>query len=471
MVIVFSIIVVLGILGVVLVGSNVLTSSIALICFSSAITAVCLIGLVLVFILNAERRIFPKILLPNEMEFSEDEQTFLHTLLNLTVPEEVQETEIPTLSVGTPERVFITGTFYRDNPSYRDKITERVENLQVSFIHFAKTFTNAIMHCGRESGNLIQGIVREINDLFIPSFRSRDQETSLCYCLQMWSELLMRHSFIDFIVLILEKPEINNFLLKKFIDVAESWNANHGNTTYLSAALQTFNLWLYGLYVGEPCIEMLEGYNPQLLTAEDRAYLEEGNFIQLIFSRAEPELRTRFADFLDTSVRALAARKCHTIQNGMNSDEYVQNDPSLRALIDNLNLRMTFCLNLPLCSSWKFRFALARNLKGIYDLNQFIMENYYSLIANPFLLIELLHSHSKYQSFIQGLLTKAMPIGSWKSLLEPMIAGLFAVGIANERELHVMANHLGLSFRDLISVISSNRFLEVLFPHLFAELS
>ncbi len=345
MVIVFSII-------VVLVGSNVLTSSIALICFSSTITVVCLIALVLVFILNAERRIFPKIVLPNEMEFSEDEQIFLYTLLHLTVPEEVQETEIQTLSsVGTLERVFITGTFYRDNPSYRDNIAERVENLQVSFIHFAKTFTNAIMHCGRESGNLIQGIVREINDLFIPSFRSRDQETSLCYCLQMWSELLMRYSFIDFIVLILEKPEINNFLLKKFIDVAESWNANHRNTTYLSAALQTFHFWLYGLYVGEPCIEMLEGYNPQFLTAEDRAYLKEGNFIQLIFSRAEPELRTRFADFLDTSVHALATRKCHTIQNGMNSDEYVQNDPSLRALIDNLNMRMTFCLNLPLCSS------------------------------------------------------------------------------------------------------------------------
>lgn len=410
MVVVFSIIVVLTILGIVLVGSNVLTSSIALICFSSAITAVCLIGLVLVFILNAEQRIFPKIALPNEMEFSDDEQTFLQTLLNLTVPEEVQETEIQTLSVGTPERVFITGTLYRNNPSYRDNISERVENLHVSFMNFAMTFTNAIMHCGRESGNLIKGIVREINDLFIPSLRSRNQETSLCYCLQMWSELLKQHSFVDFIVLILEKPEINNFLLKKFIDVAESWNTNHGNTTYISRALQTFNLWLYGLYVGEPCIEILEGYNSQLLTSQDRAYLEEGNFIQLIFSRAEPELRVRFADFLNTSVHALAARKCHTIQNSMNSDEYTQNDPSLRELIDNLNLRMTFCLNLPICSSWKFRFALARNLKGIYDLNQFIMENYYSLLANPFLLIELLHSHSKYQSFIQGLLTKAMPM-------------------------------------------------------------
>ncbi|AFS22736.1 putative exported protein [Chlamydia psittaci VS225] len=469
MVVVFSIIVVLTILGIVLVGSNVLTSSIALICFSSAITAVCLIGLVLVFILNAEQRIFPKIALPSEMEFSDDEQTFLQTLLNLTVPEEVQETEIQTLSVGTPERVFITGTLYRNNPSYRDNISERVENLHVSFMNFAMTFTNAIMHCGRESGNLIKGIVREINDLFIPSLRSRNQETSLCYCLQMWSELLKQHSFVDFIVLILEKPEINNFLLKKFIDVAESWNTNHGNTTYISRALQTFNLWLYGLYVGEPCIEILEGYNSQLLTSQDRAYLEEGNFIQLIFSRAEPELRVRFADFLNTSVHALAARKCHTIQNSMNSDEYTQNDPSLRELIDNLNLRMTFCLNLPICSSWKFRFALARNLKGIYDLNQFIMENYYSLLANPFLLIELLHSHSKYQSFIQGLLTKAMPIGYWKSLIEPIIAGLFSVGIANERELSVMANHLGLSFNDLISVISSNRFLEVLFPHLFTE--
>lgn len=469
MVVVFSIIVVLTILGIVLVGSNVLTSSIALICFSSAITAVCLIGLVLVFILNAELRIFPKIALPNEMEFSDDEQTFLQTLLNLTVPEEVQETEIQTLSVGTPERVFITGTLYRNNPSYRDNISERVENLHVSFMNFAMTFTNAIMHCGRESGNLIKGIVREINDLFIPSLGSRNQETSLCYCLQMWSELLKQHSFVDFIVLILEKPEINNFLLKKFIDVAESWNTNHGNTTYISRALQTFNLWLYGLYVGEHCIEILEGYNSQLLTSQDRAYLEEGNFIQLIFSRAEPELRVRFADFLNTSVHALAARKCHTIQNSMNSDEYTQNDPSLRELIDNLNLRMTFCLNLPICSSWKFRFALARNLKGIYDLNQFIMENYYSLLANPFLLIELLHSHSKYQSFIQGLLTKAMPIGYWKSLIEPIIAGLFSVGIANERELSVMANHLGLSFNDLISVISSNRFLEVLFPNLFTE--
>lgn len=183
MVVVFSIIVVLTILGIVLVGSNVLTSSIALICFSSAITAVCLIGLVLVFILNAEQRIFPKIALPNEMEFSDDEQTFLQTLLNLTVPEEVQETEIQTLSVGTPERVFITGTLYRNNPSYRDNISERVENLHVSFMNFAMTFTNAIMHCGRESGNLIKGIVREINDLFIPSLRSRNQETSLCYCL------------------------------------------------------------------------------------------------------------------------------------------------------------------------------------------------------------------------------------------------------------------------------------------------
>ncbi|MEF9519988.1 hypothetical protein SBV45_04255 [Chlamydia crocodili] len=469
MVIFFSIVVVLAIVGAVLVGSNVLTSLMALLFFSGIATSVCLLGLVLIFILNAEKRIFPKITLPDEMEFSKEEQIFLQTLLNLSLPEQIKETEIPTLSDGVPEHVFIRGTFYRENSEYRNNISTRVESLETSLMSFTSTFTKAVVHCGQVSGNLIQGIVREIKDLFIPSIRSREKETSLCYCLQIWSELLIQHSFVDFIVLVLEKPDINRFLLGNFIEIAESWRINHGDPTYICRALQSFNLWLYGLYMGEPCIDILESYNPDLLTEDVRAYLESGNFVQLIFSRAEPDLRDRFAEFLEGSIQALAATECHKIRRGMNSDGYIQNDPSLRSVIDNLNLRMTFCLNLPSCSSWKFRFALARNLNGIFDLNEFIRDNYYGLVANPFLLIELLHSHSKYQSFIQGLLIKAMPISHWKSLFKPMIVGLFSAGIANRRELEVMANHLGVNVEDLTSVISSGRFLEVLFPNLFEE--
>ncbi|WP_375793395.1 hypothetical protein O1W69_04655 [Chlamydia sp. 12-01] len=469
MVIFFSIIVVLAMVGAVLVGSNVLTSLMALLCFSGITTSVCLIGLVLIFILNAEKRIFPKIILPDEMEFSKDEEAFLQTLLNLSIPKQIEETDLTILSEDIPEHVFISGTFYRENPEYRNNIPIRVENLRTSLMNFANTFTKAVVHCGKESGNLIQGIVKEIKDLFIPSLRSKEKETSICYCLQTWSELLMRHSFVDFIVLVLEKPDISHFLLGNFIEIAESWRIKHGDPSYICRALQSFNLWLYGLYVGEPCIDILESYNSDLLTEDVRSYLESGNFVQLIFSRAEPDLRDKFAEFLEGPIHALAAKACHTIRRGMNSDGYIQNDPSLRAVIDNLNLRMTFCLNLPSCSSWKFRFALARNINGIFQLNEFIKNNYYGLVANPFLLIELLHSHSKYQSFIQGLLTKAMPIDHWKSLFKPMIVGLFSAGIANRQELEVMANHLGVNIEDLTGVISSSRFLEVLFPNLFEQ--
>ncbi|WP_041462266.1 CT214 family putative inclusion membrane protein [Chlamydia caviae] len=469
MVIFFSIIVVIGIIGAVLVGANVLTSLMALLCFSAIATSVCLIGLVLIFILNAEKRIFPKITLPDEMEFSTEEQTFLQTLLELSVSDQIIETEIPSLSEGTLEHVFISGTFYRENPAYRENISTRVESLETSLMNFANTFTKAVVHCGQESGNLIQGVLKEIKDLFIPSLSSREKETSLCHCLQTWSELLMQHSFVDFIVLILEKPNINRFLLENFIEIAESWRARPGGLAYIRKALQSFNLWLYGLYVGEPCINILESYNSDLLNEEVRSYLESGNFVHLMFSRADPELRDRFSDFLEESLRGLAATECHKIHRGMNSDGYIQNDPLLRSVIDNLNLRMTFCLNLPACSSWKFRFALARNLNGIFNLSEFVRDNYYGLVANPFLLIELLHSHSKYQSFIQGLLTKAMSMAHWKALFKPMITGLFSAGMANRRELEVMANHLGVSIEEVTSVISSNSFLEVLFPNLFEE--
>ncbi|WP_348664044.1 CT214 family putative inclusion membrane protein [Chlamydia vaughanii] len=469
LVILFAIIAILSIIGAVLVGSNVLACSIAVLCVASISLVFCLVGVILIALLNAEKWISPKIVLPDEIEFSSQEQEFLQSLVDLPVSEEIREIMTPSISEDSFERVFIDVGYYRDNPAYKENIANRVAKLEQSLIDFSNAVIKVVIHSGRTSEDLIQRIIREIRDLFIPSFSSRQQETTLCYCLKSWVELLQQHSCVDFIVLILEKPHINRVLLEHLISLAGTWEDQRGDPYYISAALQSFNLWLFGLFKGEKCIEMLEEYNADLLTEEVRSCLTNGNFVQLICSQIEPELLNRFTSLLPSSLESLSAMECRNVRRSMNSDGYVNNDPFLRAVIDNLNLRMTFCLNLPDCSSWGFRFALARNLTGIFELNAFIKENYPNLIANPFLIMELFHGHMKYQSFVQGLLAKAMPISYWKLIFTPMIAGLFSAGIANKQEIEVMASHLGVRYEDLISVIASNSTLEELFPGLFKE--
>lgn len=446
-----------------LAGANVLTGSVAIMSFSSLAVVMCLSGLIFITFLNSERQLLPKLTLPDEMEFSKKEEEFLQSLIDLP---SATDAEIETIHLDekVEERVFIRGRYYRDNPEYQHNIADRVANLETLLSGYARSMIAVVLQDTEEESSLSRRILKEIQDLFIPKFPSKSSEDTLCYYLNKCSEILQHHSCADFLILILENPGISHSIIQYLID---AFKDDVKGSYRLQSMLSSFNLWMHGFFLSENYEGVLKNYNRDLLTEEERSYIQKGNFIQLICNQISPQLLDQFLSLLSVPVESLSVLECCKKFTGINSDGYVKNDPSLRVVIDELNLRMSFCLNLPAVSSWSFRFVLAKNLSSILELSTFISQNRSVLMNNFFLLIEFLYSHKKYQSFIRGILHKAMPLSSWETLLHPIVHAIFDIGMVSTRELEVMASHLGIRFLDLTEIISSSRFLSQLLPDLF----
>ncbi|VVT42783.1 hypothetical protein BOKEGFJH_00295 [Chlamydia avium] len=464
-----SCIAIIAIIIAVLVGANVLTGAIAIISFFSLAVVTCLSGLIFITLLNSESQVLPSLVLPNEMEFSNEEQDFLQTLIDLPVDKDVQEVESPLLDERVDERVSIRVSYY-SHIDYKYDVRARVAALETVLEEHIRAIIAALLHDPGYDSDITKRILKEIRDLFIPKFTSTSNpETTLCYHLNRWGELLQQYSCADFLILVLDNPRISCLIVEQLISLS-SRRTSQDDDSYLESILCSFNLWMSGFFLSENYEKIVRDYNPSLLTEEVCSCIEEGNFVRLICNQLPTELLNKFISILPVSIESLSVRENSIrMSPGINSEDYVNNSPSLRVIIDELNLHMAFCLNLPSVSSWSFKFALAKNLSSIWDLRAFIKENRRVLMNNFFLLVEFLYSHKKYQSFIRQILSKAMPMPSWKTIFQHMIAGLFNSGIVGKRELEVMANHLGMSLLDLKEIISLNRFLEELLPNLFSD--
>ncbi|ANG66519.1 hypothetical protein JG731_02595 [Chlamydia gallinacea] len=462
-----SCIAIIAIIVAVLVGANALSSTIAVMSLFSFTLITCLSGLVLIAFLNSQKQLLSKLVLSNDMEFSKEEKEFLQTLIDLPTKADPEEIETTYLNEKIEERVFIQGRYYRNTSDYKHNVAERVANLEKLLEEYVQTMITALLHDSREEG-LSRRILKEIQDLFVPKLSFRHSKLTLFYYLNKWSELLQKHSCADFLILILEKPEISCSIVEHVMNLSSAWGAQKG-ISYLKSMLCSFNLWMFGFFLSENYKEVIEEYNKDLLTEEVRLCIEKGNFVQLICKQLPTELLNRFISILPVPLEALAISECYAEHPGINSEEYVNNDPALRMLMDELNLHIAFCLDLPSVSSWSFKFVLAKNLSSLWEFCAFVRKHQQTLLKNVFLLIEFLHSHKKYQSLIREILSKAMPISSWKALLQPLVSGMFRAGIINHRELRVMASHLGIHLLDLMEIISSSHFLEELLPELFTE--
>lgn len=445
-----------------------LSSAVAVMSLFSFPVITCLSGLVFIAFLNSQKQLLSKLVLSNEMEFSKEEKEFLQTLIDLPAKADPKEIETAYLNEKLEERVFIHGRYYRNTSDYKHSVGERIANLEKLLEEYVRTIITALLPGTEPGHSLSERIFKEIQDLFVPKLSFSHSKTTLFFYLNKWGELLQQHSCADFLILILEKPEISCLIIEHLVNLSSTWGSQEG-ALYLKSTLCSFNLWMFGFFLSENYKEIVDEYNPNLLTEEVCLCIEKGNFAQLICKQLPAELLDRFTSILLVPVESLAISECYKELPEINSDDYVNNDPMLRILMDELNLHMAFCLDFPSVSSWSFKFVLAKNLSSLLEFCAFVRRHQQTLMKNIFLLIEFLHSHKKYQSFIRGILSKAMPISSWKSLLQPLVSGIFKAGIINQCELKVMANHLGIDLLNLIEIISSNHFLEKLLPELFAE--
>ncbi|EPP34419.1 hypothetical protein CP10139811_0119 [Chlamydia ibidis] len=461
----FSIIATLSLIAIILVGCQVVSSIVAFSMCASFGVALSLLALSVLFSINSDKRSFQKIALRHHPYLSSDQCVFLQRLSSLAL-----SPEISSVDSDKRERFFTQITPSRIFSDFTSNVSARLQKFSTELEYQVANLVSSIIHYQSASTGLIQAIFLEIKELFLPSWLSAKREYSLCSSLRSLSDLFIKYSFTDLLILFLTDPKISLLFMNHLLLMCSTWYSITPDKSCIEKALRSINLWLNGFFHSEGSLSVIDSYDANLLSPSMRLALINGNFIQVILDPLEQGVKDQFYYFVpETSLEKIAASNAQMYCQSMNSEEYITESISLRQFFSKLKEHMAFSKKLLPPSSPFFLGSLGYYKANISDLCTFVCNNYEKLLGNPFLLVELLHSDRDYQVFVRELLKKAMPIKNWLVILRPIILGLFSASIATRREIEMLANRLSISSSNLEQAISSDEFLSTLFPTLCAE--
>ncbi|AAD18434.1 hypothetical protein CpB0293 [Chlamydia pneumoniae TW-183] len=377
--------------------------------------------------------------------------------------------KIPSIVEDDFKPYVIQSTFYHQNKVYSKPIAERMQSLEKEITTLIVDFPRALEESSKSSGSLLRGVISEIKNLFLPRFLSRKVKYSLTACLRRLGSIVEEYASSDLLILLLTKPEPLNMVTQQLIAHLNSLKTEKRKLTpHMQKLVLSINFWFYGWSLEEKCIEKIVAYDPNLLTDELKAHLEAGNIVQFLLSFQSSEMQREFRALFPSDAQELpSAKDGSNYVPAINSSEYMYDFKDLSVLKKSLSERLAFCEKIPSPSSWNFTSSVASHYKDFSLLFTFFSNQQSVILQNPFLLIELLHENPKCQTFLKGLLEKAMPMSNWAALFRPMLMGMLCSGIARKKELKIIAEHLGVPFKEITQAIASGKILDLLLQHLF----
>ncbi|AGW37978.1 hypothetical protein CPE1_0482 [Chlamydia pecorum PV3056/3] len=453
------------ILPVILIGCQALSLMVAVAIFLPIIISTCLFGILFIFALNFSKSVTPKLHF-DRIKFSKRDLEFLLDIN--TLPLEDKETKLSQLELYQEDLSLICIKIQQyQNKNFPEKIEEEsLTKLEKSVLSLVKDGIEAVIECQKGPG-LVLGICNEIKTFFIPKWLGGSSKKPLCKYLYDLSKLLTEYPCSDFLILLLKHRELTHEIADHILSLASSMEEH---ADLCKKTLGSLNLWFYGWFLETDTIKRIDAYDPEILINNPKLkeYLIQGNFVEFILSLQTEEMQAKIKSVLKTEQKPIvSALENYTYFQGLNSVEYLKNSPKLRIFMDALSLKMAFCLDLRSPSDWRFPLSVARHYKELIDLYEFALKEYSNILENLFILIELFQSNTKYQTFIRGLLEKAMPIKQWLVLFRPIVSAVFQVGVVRRKELSVLAAHLGIEYGALLNAIRSGQALEALLPYLF----
>ncbi|WP_239923160.1 CT214 family putative inclusion membrane protein [Candidatus Chlamydia corallus] len=458
----FSILLLMGI-ALVLVGYNVIAAPLGLLISGCAASVCSMIAIISLFFLYKRAG--------TSIPFSKEKTQPVEAKSLLKNPEitSLKPPKTPLLSEDDFKPQVIESTFYHQNKVYSKPIAERMQSLEKEIKSLIIDFPLALKESIKSSGSLFSGISSEVKNLFLPRFLARKPKHSLCACLKRLGAMVEEHACSDLLILFLTKPELASAVVRQLIAHAVSLkNEKQGLASRMQKLVLSINFWFYGWFLEEKSIEKIIAYNPNLLTDELKAYLEQGNVVQFLLSQQTPELQGEFRALFPKNAQEIpGAKEGNNYFSAMNSSAYMYDWKEIRVIKQAFNERLAFCEGVASPSSWNFSASLATHYNDLTLLSEFCKNQQSVIFENPFLLIELFNGKPKYQKFLKGLLEKAMPMSSWAALLRPMLTGMLTSGIARKKELKIIAERAGVSFQDLTEAIGSGKILDLLLQHLF----